>query len=270
MDHFVLNNGLKIPVFGSGTNTFGKERSDFKAAVTNDFTPLRTALEAGYTLFDTAMSYGNEAGIGSTLAELKADRSSLYIITKMTPNEETLKSPETVRHCVEESLRKLQTDYIDLYLIHRPIEDDAVLAMVWATLEECVKEGKLRSIGVSNFLPSDLERLMKTAVIPPAANEICINSRNWNDETVDYCLAKNILPIGWGPMSVADEVKEILSAIGEGYCKTWAQVILRYHLQRGILSIPKSHNAQRQKQNLDIFDFALTDEEMDTITKARK
>ena len=270
MEYFVLNNGIQIPALGSGTNTFGKERSEFSAPVTNDFTPLRTAIEAGYTLFDTAMSYGNEAGIGDTLQQLGVDRKSLYIITKMTPNEETLKSPETVRHCMKESLRKLRTDYIDLYLIHRPIEDDDTLAMAWKVLEECVAEGKLRSIGVSNFMAGDLDRLLKTAVITPAANEICINSRNWNDEALEYTQKLGILPIGWGPMSVADDLKELLTTIGEGYGKTWAQVILRYHFQRGILAIPKSHNAERQQLNLNIFDFALTDPEMEKITAARK
>lgn len=262
METVTFNNKIEFPILGTGTNTYGKENNQYQGKINGNFQALESAIELGYRLIDTAISYRNEAGVGETVAKSGVPREEFYLTTKIPPTEEYIKDKETVKATVEKSLKNLRTDYIDLYLIHQPIEDEEQLKLTWQVLEEFVENGKLRSIGVSNFSVEDLKKLNKFAVIKPAVNQIQSNPTNWNDETIEFMLDEGITPQAWGPMKTSAEQKEKVKNISDKYGKSWGQVLLRYQIQRGVIVIPKSHNSKNQQANLDIFDFDLTAEDI--------
>lgn len=266
-----LNTGVDIPIVGSGTNTYGKEGNQYSGEINGDTTELESAIEAGYRHFDTAVSYRNESVVGEAVAKSGVDRSEFFLTTKLPTkpkHSEYRESEEKVRQTLDASLEALQTDYIDLYLIHDPWEDLEEVVEVWKILEEYVDAGKFKAIGVSNFNEEQLGYLLENSRIKPAVNQIVSHPGKWNHEIVNFSKENNVVPEAWGPLSgVSDEAKEKLEEIGKTYGKTWAQVILRYQIERGVIVIPKSHNPDRQKQNLDIFDFELTEEEVQTIEK---
>ena len=272
MEYFILSNGLRLPAVGSGTNSFGKRNQDFRGEIIGDWTPVYSAVEAGYELFDTAVSYGNEEGIGQTLHEAAADRNKLFIIGKIPPpkNYET----DVIKYTysiVSNSLKCFHTDYLDLCLIHRPWEDTEGMLEMWLALHQMVQTGIIRGMGVSNHDADQIEFLYKNSGFFPAVNQIQINPRCWNDELVKYCLDRNIRPMAWGPLTgVEDDFRTILSGIGSRYQKSWAQVLLRFDYQRGICTIPKSHVKENQLRNLQIFDFELSRADMADIYDARK
>lgn len=265
MEKVRLNNGLSLPYLGTGTNTYGKENNEYRGKLNGDFSALESAIDLGYRLIDTAISYRNEAGVGETVSRSGVKREDFYLTTKIPADDHYIKDKQTVRETLDQSLKNLQTDYIDLYLIHKPIEDDNKLKLTWEVLEEYAGKGKIKSIGVSNFSIEDLKRLDQYATIKPAVNQIESNPTKWNNDWIKYMFAENIRPQAWGPMKATDEQKQALAEIGETYGKTWAQVLLRYQTQRGIIVIPKSHSRSNQEANLKSLDFTLSEEEVAKI-----
>lgn len=265
MEKVRLNNGISIPYLGTGTNTYGKENNDYNGELNGDFSALESAITLGYRLIDTAISYRNEAGVGETIKRSGIPREEFFITTKIPADDEYIKDKNAVRKTLDDSLNHLQTDYIDLYLIHKPIEDDEKLKQTWEVLEEYVSKDKIKTIGVSNFSIDDLKRLDQFATVKPAVNQIKSNPTHWNNEWIKYMFTEDIRPQAWGPMKTTDKHKEQLAEIGERYDKSWSQVLLRYQTQRGIIVIPKSHNEENQKANLESMDFLLSEEDMRKI-----
>lgn len=266
MEYIQLNNGIRMPILGTGTNTYGKENNEYTAELTGDFSALESAITLGYRSVDSAVSYRNERGVGKTLANSDVPREEFFITSKIPRQEVYFSTKEAVRNTIDSSLANFETDYLDLYLIHHPIENKDHLKHTWEVLEEYYNEGILKAIGVSNFDQKLLDEIASYATVKPAVNQIQINLQEKNQELLELLQEREITPVGWGPMKATDTQKEVLSRIGEAYDKSWAQVLLRYQIQRGIVVIPKSHNPKNQAANLDIFDFELKDEEMTEIS----
>ncbi|HWL25605.1 MAG TPA: aldo/keto reductase [Ureibacillus sp.] len=265
MEYITLNNGVKMPIVGTGTNTYGKENNDFNGTLTNEIPELVSALELGYRSIDGAIMYRNEELVGRVLAESSVPREELFITTKIPAKEEYISSKEATRAAIDNSLKNFRTDYLDLYLIHFPIEDKEQLKNTWEVLEEYYEAGKLKAIGVSNFQKHHLDELKEFAKVKPAVNQIQINLVEPNKELLAVLKDEGITPVAWKPMKIEDHQKEALDEIGKAYNKTGAQVLLRYQIERGIIVIPKSHNPKNQAANLDIFDFKLTAEDVEKI-----
>ena len=264
MEYLALNNGQMIPAVGMGTNTFGKENGMYMAEVNGDFAEAKSAIAAGYRLFDTAISYRNERGIGQILAESSVPREDFFIVTKIPGNDEYAK---TVRQAVENSLVNLKSNYIDLYLIHHPWENKQGMIRMWNGLTELREEGKIRAIGVSNFMVKDLELIQKESDVKPVVNQVQCNPGEWNDEVITYCKQNGILPMAWGPLQKVNAAyRAKLEKVAEKHHKLWAQILLRYDFQRGICVIPKSRNIVHQNENIDIFDFSLGQEDMEYLS----
>lgn len=268
MKSLILNNGLSIPMVGCGTNTYGKENRAYQGAINDVTTEIESALEAGYTLFDTAISYRNEAVLAKGIARAGADRKALFLTSKIPGDPGYVGTDAMVHQNVTNSLTALNTDYLDLYLIHRPWDDLADVLRVWKALEHEVTAGRLRSIGVSNFNNDQLAYLLDHATIKPAVNQIESHPGKWNDDQLAFSQAYGVTIEAWSPLKgISDEAKGVLSDIGNSHGKSWAQVLLRYQIERHVVVIPKSHDPQRQRENLDIFDFNLTDDERQRIQK---
>ncbi|QHE62567.1 aldo/keto reductase [Rossellomorea vietnamensis] len=265
MEYITLNNGLKMPIVGTGTNTYGKENNDYNAALTNEIPELLSALELGYRSIDAAIMYRNEELVGRVLAESTVPREELFITTKVPANEEYISSKEATRSAIDNSLQNFQTDYLDLLLIHFPIEDKGQLQNTWEVFEEYYEAGKLKAIGVSNFKKEHLEELKEFAKVKPAVNQIQINLKEPNKDLLEVLKEEGITPVAWGPMKAEAHQQEALDEIGESYKKSGAQVLLKYQIQRGVIVIPKSHNRENQASNLDLFDFELSEEDMKRI-----
>lgn len=284
MEYFQLNNGVRIPAVGSGTNSFGRDGSDLKLTPTGNFTAMESAIREGYRFFDSAISYGNEEGIGRCLKDSGLERSQFFILSKIPNRAPYNCTADSIRESVEASLKRMQTDYFDLYTIHQAVDYNSpdgrmnteVTVNLYKVLEELYREGKFRALGVANFNREQLEILMEQTEIVPACNQIRSNPAHRDMETVEFCQSAGILPIAHSPMNftakafqVDEEVRArymvLASEIGVRYGKSWAQVLLRWNYQKGICSIPKSHSVSSQRQNLDIFDFALDDAEMERL-----
>lgn len=285
MESFVLHNGVKIPAVGSGTNNFGRcDSDDFTSALNGDFSAMDSALRVGYRMFDTAISYGNERGIGECIAKSGIAREELFIMGKIPNRAPYNLSRANIRKSVDESLSNLKLDYFDMFLIHKAVDDLAakrgekmnldVTLELWEALADLYREGKFRAVGVSNFDCEQLTALLSKCSLVPMADEIRCNPAMRNTETVAFCKANKILPIAHSPLSfsvgpgifkVDEEHKTKLSSIGEKYGKGWAQIQLRYNYQNEICSIPRSSKEKNQASNLDIFDFALSAEEMNEL-----
>ena len=185
MQTTLLANGLKIPLLGTGTNTYGKEGNQYSGKLNGDFSALKSARQEGYRLIDTAISYQNESGVGKTIFESGIPREEFYITTKIPSDDAYIGSRKAVEQTVLKSLENLKTDYIDLYLIHQPIDDEEKLKYTWEILESFVDNGKIKSIGVSNFTIEMLEAVHNFARIKPAVNQIQSNPHTWNHEMID-------------------------------------------------------------------------------------
>lgn len=258
MEYIKLNNGIKMPIVGTGTNTYGKENKDYNGALTNEIPELVTALELGYRSIDAAISYRNEELVGGILAESSVPREELFITTKIPARKEYVSSKESTRAAIDNSLKNFQTDYLDLLLIHAPIEDKEQLKNTWEVFEEYYEAGKLKAIGVSNFRKNHLDELKEFAKVKPAVNQIQINLKEKNEDLLALLQDEGITPVAWGPMKTEAHQQEVLDEIGKAYDKSGAQVLLKYQIQRGVVVIPKSHNRVNQAANLDLFDFELT------------
>ena len=266
MEYFKLNNDIMIPAIGIGTDTFGKADRDFNNIANQDFIEVKTALENGYRYFDCGVYYGNEDGIGKVISESGIDRKELFLSSKIPTKYFDNITYDDVFRYVEASLRKLRTDYLDLYLIHHYVDDKDQMYTVYKALLDLKRLGKIRSVGVSSFNKEQLISLSETFDEKPVINQLKLNPGVDFLETVNYCLELDILPVGYSVLKEVNDIRRIvLNTIGAKYNRTWHQVLLRFNYQMGAVSIPKSHNPNHQLNNISIFDFTLSDVEMNIL-----
>lgn len=254
MQYTILNNGIKMPMVGFGV-------FQIHDAKTTQIV-VEEAIKTGYRLIDTAQVYGNEEAVGKAIKASGVPREELFITTKLWISDF---SYEAAKDAFNESLRKLDLDYVDLYLLHQPFGD---IFGAWRALEELYKEGKIKAIGVSNFKPDQLANLAAFNEVTPAVNQIELHVFNQKEDEQAYMLSKGVQTESWGAFAEGQfDVfnNPVLKEIAEKYSKTTAQVMLRWQLQRGIVSLSKSANPERVRQNFDIFDFELSAEDMDKI-----
>lgn len=254
MEYTILNNGIKMPMVGFGVFQI----HDAKTTQT----VVEEAIKTGYRLIDTAQVYGNEEAVGKAIKASGVPREELFITTKLWISDF---SYEAAKDAFNESLRKLDLDYVDLYLLHQPFGD---IFGAWRALEELYKEGKIKAIGVSNFKPDQLANLAAFNEVTPAVNQIELHVFNQKEDEQAYMLSKGVQTESWGAFAEGQfDIfnNPVLKEIAEKYSKTTAQVMLRWQLQRGIVSLSKSANPERVRQNFDIFDFELSREDMDKI-----
>lgn len=261
-NRITLNSGVDMPLVGSGTNTFGKKEQDYYGEVTNDISPMVTAIHNGYRHFDSALIYGNETIVGRGISESSVERENFFIASKLPGEPPYIDSIHAVKESIKTTLTNLETDYIDLYYLHYPWEKMEEVYSVWKILENYYIDGIFKSVGVSNFNQSQLSYLLEYADVRPAAIQIPSTLGNWNERLIDFSLSNYITPVVWSPLaSISEAHKERLQNIGMNYDRTWAQILLNYHISNGSAVIPKSHNQKRQKENLNIFDFELSNKE---------
>ena len=252
-----LNNGQAIPQFGFGV--FQIEPKDTAAAVS-------TALEAGYRHIDTAEMYGNEAEVGEAVAASGLDRSEVFLTSKLKNDAH---EPDAAHEAFDETLKALGVDYVDLFLIHWPLpmRYDGDFVSTWKTLEEFYREGRARSIGVSNFQPQHLRRLHGQTDIIPAVNQIEAHPYLTQDDVRAFCAEHQIAVEAWSPLGQGNDLDDpVVGRIAERTGKTPAQVVLRWHIQRGDIVFPKSVTPERIRENIDIFDFELSGADVNDIT----
>lgn len=253
MEYITLNNDVKIPQLGFGV--FQVSPQDTKDVVSK-------AIENGYRHFDTAHAYYNEEGVGDAISESGIPREEFFITTKVWHSDHGY---EQTKKACEDSLRKLKTDYIDLYLIHQNIGD---VFATWRALEDLYKEGKVKSIGVCNFTKSRFVNLALHSEITPMVHQIEVNPFYQQEGIEEFHKKFDTKIEAWGPLAEGRDgifSNDILSEIGEKYDKSVAQVILRWLIQRGIIVFPKSVKSERMIENFDVFDFELSDEDMEKI-----
>jgi diketogulonate reductase-like aldo/keto reductase len=252
-----LNTGLDMPAIGFGT--WQIEDQD-KAAKS-----VKTAVEVGYRLIDTAKIYGNEHGVGKGIAESGVARKEFFITTKLWNSDQGY---ESALKAFEQSLKRLDMEYLDLYLIHWPATDKR--AESWKALQKIYSEGLAKNIGVSNYTLHHLQELLAETDVVPAVNQIEFHPFIYDEqkEVLEFCREKGIVVEAYSPLARAKDLNNTtLHAIAERHDKTIAQVMLRWAIQHGTVPIPKSTNTSRIKENFSVFDFKLSDEEMRTINK---
>ncbi|MDG5800762.1 aldo/keto reductase [Marinilabiliaceae bacterium ANBcel2] len=253
--YVTLNNGVKMPIIGFGTLTLTGEKG---AASISD------ALSLGYRLIDTATIYNNEDAVGEGIRLSGVSRDKLFVTSKVWVDDSGY---ENTKKAFETSLNKMGLDYLDLYLIHRPRGD---IKGTWKAMEELYRNGRIRAIGVSNFEPDQLKELNDFANIKPAVNQIEAHAFFHQPEALSYLSDNNIQMEAWSPFAQGRNnhfVNETLANIGKKYNKTNAQVSLRWHYQRGVVTIPRTSKVSHMKENLNIFDFALDKSDMDAISQ---
>ena len=257
----MLNNGNTIPQFGFGV--FLVEPKDTSEAVT-------TALQAGYRHVDTAEMYGNEREVGQAIAKSGLDRGDLFVTSKLGNDSHR---PDDARRAFDGTLEAIGSDYIDLFLIHWPLPTryDGDYVSTWQTLEEFYRDGRARSIGVSNFQPHHLRRLHTECEIPPAVNQIEVHPYLTQDAVRGFCAEHGIAVEAWSPIGqglVLDD--PVIVSIAERAGRTPAQVVLRWHIERGDIIFPKSVTPSRVKENFGIFDFELSGADVAEISALNK
>lgn len=267
MKYISLNEQTQIPIIGSGTNTFGKVGRQYQAPLNHDTSEIISAISLGYRHFDTAVSYRNESVLGLAIEESVVPREDLFITSKIPTREPYLESNAMIHEVIQGSLEALQTDYIDLYLIHKPTNNMDEMLNLWHILEEYYEKGTFKAIGVSNFHEAQLQYLIEHATTPPMVNQIESHPGHWQDDLIAFCQQRGIVVEAWGPLTnISDEAKDVLQDIGAKHEKSWAQIALKYQIQRDVVVIPKSHNPENQAANLLLFDFELTPEEIERIS----
>ncbi len=257
----MLNNGRTIPQFGFGV--FQVKPEDTVEAVS-------TALQTGYRHLDTAEMYGNEKEVGAAIAKSGLDRADVFVTSKLS-NDAHL--PDDARAAFDLSLEELGLDYLDLFLIHWPLPTryDGDFVSTWRTLEEFYRDGRARSIGVSNFQPHYIRRLHAEAEIPPAVNQIEVHPYLTQDDVRGFCAEHQIAVEGWSPIAQGEVLDDpTINEIAERAGKTPAQVVLRWHIERGDIIFPKSVTAARIRENFAIFDFELSGEDVESISALNK
>ena len=259
-DTYKLNNGVEIPCVGFGT----WQTPDGETAVNS----VKAALAAGYRHIDTAAVYGNEVSVGKAIKESGVAREEIFVTSKVW---NACRGYETTLAAFEETLKKLELDYLDLYLIHWPANAlqfdnwDEINLETWRAMTELYRAGKIRAIGVSNFLPHHLESIVKTDVVP-AINQIEFHPGQMQKKTVEYCKAHGILVEAWSPLGTGRMLNnEQLAEIASHYGMSVAQLCIRWCLQNGTLPLPKSVTPSRIEQNTQVFEFSISDEDMAAI-----
>ncbi len=250
-----LNDGNAIPQIGLGTWPL----DDAQVA-----TAVVSAVELGYRHVDTAYRYGNEAGVGQGVRDCGLPREELFITTKL---DGTHQGRDRAVEGLEGSLKRLGLDYVDLLLIHWPLPQRNEFVSTWETFERLQAEGKVRSIGVSNFKPSHLERLLEETSVVPAVNQIQISPSITRIDERAFNGNHGIATESYSPLGAGRDLLNapVLAAIGKKHGKTPGQVVLRWHVQEGLVAIPKSANPLRMKENLDVFDFTLDHDDLSAI-----
>lgn len=255
MENIKLNNGTHIPSIGFGTSMINGDEC---------IEVIKTAIEAGYTHIDTAHAYENEKKIGQAIKESNVKRENLFITSKVWKDsmgyENTIES-------FEETLKNLDTEYLDLFLIHWPKNNDDKLNIeTWRALEFLYKKGKVKAIGVSNFLEKHLKVIIDNCDIVPAVNQIEFHPGLVRTETIAFCKEHGIVIEAWAPLGKGKMLdNSTLIRLSKKYNKSVAQVCLRWCIQNDVIPLPKSQNEDRMKQNLDIFDFEISKEDMNEI-----
>ncbi len=247
-----LSNDVSIPQLGLGV---------YKVPQEEVYDTVRSALELGYRHIDTASYYDNEEGVGQAIKDSGIPRDDIFITTKVWNNEQGY---ENALEAYDRSLNKLQIEAADLYLIHWPVPN--IFPETWKALEQLYTAGKVREIGVSNFLVHHLQKLLQSAEIKPVANQIELHPKLMQKRTVDFCRKNDITIQSWSPLGRAHYLDDqLLVDIAKKHTKTTAQIMIRWHLQHGFVVIPKSTKPKRQKENISVFDFELSKDEMKLI-----
>ena len=258
METVKLSNGVEMPVLGYGVYQVNPQECE---------RCVSDAISVGYRMIDTAQAYANEEGVGSAVKKCGVARDELFIVTKVWISNAGYEKAKT---SIDESLRKLQTDYIDLLLIHQPFSD---YYGTYRAMEEAYKAGKLRAIGVSNFYPDRFIDLAEFCEIKPMVNQVETHVFNQQRKPQEIMRQYGTQVMSWGPFAEGRNgffTNPVLKEIGDKYGKTMTQVALRFLIQRDVVVIPKSTHKERMVQNLDVFDFALSAADMETIGKLDK
>ena len=259
-DCFKLNNDMKIPCIGFGT---------YKAAEGNNVEILKTAIEAGYRYFDTASFYQTEEFVGQAIRESGLPREDFFLVSKMWKDE---MGYQQTKEALEKSLKRLGTDYLDIYLIHwpRPSADcenwKELDLETWRAMEELQKEGKIRGLGLSNFLPHHIKNILENGTVKPVVNQLELHPGYMQQAAVQYCKEHGIQMQAWSPIGRRRilEDKLILELAGK-YQVSPAQLCLRFLLQNDIIPLPKSSSMERMKQNMDLFHFEISEEDVSRL-----
>ncbi len=254
MNYVTLNNGVKMPQEG-----FGVFQVPDPEVCKNS---VLDAISSGYRLIDTAASYGNEEAVGAAIRESGVAREELFITTKLWVQDA---SYEAAKKAIQTSLDKLGLEYIDLYLLHQPMGD---YFGAYRAMEEAYKEGRLKAIGVANFYPEVLANFCETVEIIPAVNQVELHPFFQQTKALELMNEYGVKPEAWGPFAEGRNgifTHPVLTKIGDKYGKSAAQIALRWNVERGVTVIPKSTHKDRMEQNIDIWDFSLTEDDMNAI-----
>ena len=254
MDHVTLHNGIRMPIAGFGVFQISDPAECERSVI--------DAIDAGYRLIDTAASYQNEAAVGQGLRRSGVPRDELFVTTKLWVQDVGY---ERTKRAIDASLRRLQLDHLDLYLIHQPFGD---VHGAWRAMEEACQAGKLRAIGVSNFHPDRLMDLLVHHTVPPAVNQIEVNPFHQQAESVAFMRDHGVQTEAWAPFAEGRNNlfhHAVLIDIGRKHGKSVGQVVLRWVVQRGIVALAKSVRKDRMAENLSIFDFVLDDDDLARI-----
>jgi 2,5-diketo-D-gluconate reductase A len=262
MQHVTLNNGIQMPILGFGVFQIADAKECERSVI--------SALEAGYRHIDTAASYMNEEAVGLGLRASGVAREEIFVTSKLWVQDAGY---EKTRLAIDKSLRKLQLEYLDLYLIHQPYSD---VHGSWRAMQEAYKAGKLRAIGLSNFQPDRLMDIKAFNEVPPAVNQIEINPFHQQEESVAFMRENGVQAEAWAPFAEGKNnlfTNPDLVAIGGKYGKSVGQVVLRWLVQRGVVALAKSVRKERMEENLNVFDFQLDDDmariaKLDTATSS--
>ena len=256
MEYKTLNNGVKMPMEGFGVFQVPDPKQCEQAVL--------DAISTGYRLIDTAAAYMNEEAVGAAIKKSGARREDLFITTKLWVSDA---SYDKAKQAFETSLKKLSLEYLDLYLIHQPMGD---YYGAWRAMEELYKEGRIRAIGVCNFYPHVLADFCETVEVMPAVNQVELHPFFQQENALKLMKEYEVTPEAWGPFAEGKHgifANPVLTEIGAKYGKSAAQVVLRWNVQRGVVVIPKSVHRERMEQNIDIWNFTLSDEDMTAISK---
>ncbi len=255
MEYVTLNNGVKMPILGYGVYQVSKEECE---------KCVSEALQVGYRLIDTAQSYFNEEEVGNAIEKSEVKREDIFLTTKVWIEHYGY---EEAKKSILVSMEKLKTDYLDLCLLHQPFSD---VYGAYRAMEEFYREGKIRAIGISNFYSDRMIDIASFVEVKPAVNQIEIHPYHQQNDALEWMKKYDIQPEAWAPFGEGRGnlfEDPVLGKIGEKYGKTTAQVMLRWHIQRGVAVIPKTTHIERMKENFNVFDFTLSNEEMNLISE---
>lgn len=257
MEHYILNNGVEIPAVAFGT---------YKAADGKSADVIRTAIEAGYRYFDTASFYGTETYLAEAVRESGISRDEIFIASKLWKTE---MGYDNVKKAFRRTLENLETDYLDLYLIHWPLPEPGYKEWkqldkeTWRAMEELYQEGKIRAIGLSNFLPHHIENILEDCTVRPAVDQIEYHPGYSQEAVVQYCKERDILVQAWSPIGRQRVLTEgLVQELAEKYGVSPARICLKFAVQREIIPLPKSSSMERMKENLDLYSFEMEQEDI--------